>query len=73
LQQVLVKESRKYELGNPNPFLVAGEEEELASCGYKYRKWTLNADEGLDVVSGAGKVVEGMEISHEEEEQLMGQ
>jgi len=50
-QQVLIKDAKKYELGpNPNPFLVPGEEEELTSSGYRYRKWTLNADEGLDVV-----------------------
>jgi hypothetical protein len=35
---------------NPNPF--ADGDGELASCAYKYRKWTLNAEEGLDVVGG---------------------
>ena len=64
---MLIKDARKYELGpNPNPFLVPGEEEELTSSGYRYRKWTLNADEGLDVVSlgggaaGAEAVVTGL-------------
>ncbi|GBG00453.1 eukaryotic translation initiation factor 3 subunit D-like [Raphidocelis subcapitata] len=39
-QQLLAKDGGKHELGAPNPF--AGEEgEDLASAGYRYRKWTL--------------------------------
>jgi len=46
-QQLLVKDGR-HDLGAANPF--AGEEgEELASAGYRYRKWALGP-KGLDIV-----------------------
>lgn len=49
-QQALIKESRKYDLGKPNPFATPGEQEELASFGYRYRKFALNPDDNLDVI-----------------------
>lgn len=48
--QVLEKGGKRMSFQNPNPF--ADGDGELASCAYKYRKWTLNAEEGLDVVGG---------------------
>lgn len=46
-QQLLLKDGTKHELGGANPF--AGEEgEDLASAGYRYRKWQLAP--GLDIV-----------------------
>ena len=42
-----LQDGTKHELGGPNPF--AGEEgEELASAGYRYRKWELK--KGMDIV-----------------------
>ncbi|KAI8464165.1 MAG: eukaryotic translation initiation factor 3, subunit 7 [Monoraphidium minutum] len=46
-QQLLLKDGNRHELGAANPF--AGDEgEELASAGYRYRKWALGP--GLDIV-----------------------
>ncbi|KAF6253322.1 eukaryotic translation initiation factor 3, subunit 7 [Scenedesmus sp. NREL 46B-D3] len=47
-QQLLVKGGEKFNLGNSNPFGDGGEE--LASVGYKYRRWALNAEAGIDIV-----------------------
>lgn len=48
--QLLLKEGEKYKFGEKNPFASPDEDEELASCGYRYRKWVLNPDEQVDVV-----------------------
>lgn len=47
-QQLLVKAGDKFNLGNNNPF--GDGREELASVGYKYRRWALNAEAGIDIV-----------------------
>ncbi|KAF8066359.1 EIF3D [Scenedesmus sp. PABB004] len=47
-QQLLAHDGNKFSLGNPNPF--AGQGEELASVGYKYRRWSLNPEAGVDIV-----------------------
>lgn len=36
-------------MAEPHPF-PASAGEELASSAYRYRKWSLNAEEGLDIV-----------------------
>ncbi|XP_021721567.1 eukaryotic translation initiation factor 3 subunit D-like [Chenopodium quinoa] len=41
-QQVLVKEGKKVSFEEPNPF--ANEGEEVASAGYRYRRWKLDND-----------------------------
>lgn len=46
-QQLILKDGNRHDLGQANPF--AGEEgEDLASAGYRYRKWQLAP--GLDIV-----------------------
>ncbi len=47
-QQVLVKGGEKLRFESPNPF--ASEEDELASCAYRYRKWCLNEEEGVEII-----------------------
>eukprot|EP00879_Flechtneria_rotunda_P015744 GHRR01016466.1.p2 GENE.GHRR01016466.1~~GHRR01016466.1.p2 ORF type:complete len:303 (+),score=122.53 GHRR01016466.1:683-1591(+) len=49
-QQLLVKSGNKHNLGKPNPFASSGEREELASVGYRYRRWTLNPEDHVDIV-----------------------
>lgn len=38
----------RHSLGKPNPF--AGGGEELASVGYRYRRWKLNPDDDTDII-----------------------
>lgn len=45
-KQVL-KSGEKHKLEHPNPFITEEEEGEVASVGYRYRKWDL----GNDIVS----------------------
>ncbi|GAX73308.1 hypothetical protein CEUSTIGMA_g762.t1 [Chlamydomonas eustigma] len=47
-QQVLVKNGEKLRFESPNPF--ASDEEELASCAYRYRKWRINEDDEVDII-----------------------
>lgn len=47
-QQVLVKGGDKLRFESPNPFV--SDEEELASCAYRYRKWRLNEEEEVDII-----------------------
>ncbi|XP_076927359.1 eukaryotic translation initiation factor 3 subunit D-like [Bidens hawaiensis] len=46
-QQVLVRDGNKVSFDEPNPF--AGEGEEVASVGYRYRRWKLDNDTNLVV------------------------
>ncbi|KAI3682930.1 hypothetical protein L1987_83320 [Smallanthus sonchifolius] len=46
-QQVLVRDGNKVSFEEPNPF--AGEGEEVASVGYRYRRWKLDNDTSLVV------------------------
>ncbi|KAD3337796.1 hypothetical protein R6Q59_027389 [Mikania micrantha] len=46
-QQVLVRDGNKLSFEEPNPF--AGEGEEVASVGYRYRRWKLDNDTNLVV------------------------
>lgn len=49
-QQVLKTGESRHSFGNPNPFISEEEEEEggeVASVGYKYRKWDLGEGIGL--------------------------
>jgi translation initiation factor 3 subunit D len=39
-QQVVTKDGKKYKFQEPNPF--AAQNQELASCAYRYRKWKLD-------------------------------
>eukprot|EP00850_Spirogloea_muscicola_P016839 SM000140S00588 [mRNA] locus=s140:76311:80526:- [translate_table: standard] len=41
-QQVLMKEGKKYQFKEPNPFAAEGED--VASIAYRYRKWKLDED-----------------------------
>ncbi|KAH7640001.1 hypothetical protein HUG17_4034 [Dermatophagoides farinae] len=47
-QQVLKKNGEKYNFENPNPFVAEDENVEVASVGYRYRKWNLG--EGVNLV-----------------------
>ncbi|GFN98297.1 eukaryotic translation initiation factor 3 subunit d [Plakobranchus ocellatus] len=43
-QQVLRMQEEKHEFEEANPFAQSGEESEVASVGYRYRKWDLGND-----------------------------
>ncbi|KAL3876087.1 hypothetical protein ACJMK2_033968 [Sinanodonta woodiana] len=43
-QQVLKMGEEKYEFDKPNPFVQEKEDSEVASVGYRYRKWKLGND-----------------------------
>nr|XP_027201269.1 eukaryotic translation initiation factor 3 subunit D-like isoform X2 [Dermatophagoides pteronyssinus] len=47
-QQVLKKNGEKYNFENPNPFVGDDENVEVASVGYRYRKWNLG--DGVNLV-----------------------
>lgn len=67
-QQVLVPNGEKYQMGEANPFVSPEDEEELASCAYRYRKWALNEEEGVDIVVRCE--LDGV-MSHKGEDQLL--
>ncbi|UXI14826.1 Serine/threonine-protein kinase [Sarcoptes scabiei] len=48
-QQVLKKNTDKYSFENPNPFVGEDENVEVASVGYRYRKWSLGENVSLVV------------------------
>jgi translation initiation factor 3 subunit D len=49
-QQVLgSRDSNKFSLGSPNPF-EGGPDEELASVGYRYRRWSLNPEDKVEIL-----------------------
>eukprot|EP00798_Chlamydomonas_sp_ICE-L_P031221 gene31221-6371_t len=68
-QQVLTKSGNKHKFDEPNPFVSPGDEEELASCAYKYRKWTLNEEGDIDIIIRCE--LEGAMVSAKGEEQLL--
>lgn len=47
-QQVLRMNEERHSFPEPNPFLVEGDETEVASIAYKYRKWDLG--EGVNII-----------------------
>lgn len=47
--QVLVKGGDKLEFDEPNPF-KGEEDEEVASKAYRYRRWTLNKEDDVDII-----------------------
>ncbi|GBM77848.1 Eukaryotic translation initiation factor 3 subunit D [Araneus ventricosus] len=47
-QQVLKMGEEKYSLENPNPFIQADEDGEVASVAYRYRMWDLG--DGVDLI-----------------------
>lgn len=49
-QQVLLKGGEKLKYDDSNPFASPEDEEDLASCAYRYRKWHLNEDESVDII-----------------------
>eukprot|EP00210_Caulerpa_lentillifera_P003179 g3038.t1 len=48
-QQVLRK-GKKYQFQRPNPFAKAGDQSELSSCAYRYRKLRLREEDALDII-----------------------
>ncbi|KAG2495959.1 hypothetical protein HYH03_005889 [Edaphochlamys debaryana] len=51
-QQALVKDGNRLDFGGPSPFASPADQSNLASCGYKYRKWRLapSGPEAADIV-----------------------
>ena len=47
-EKSLSKNEERYSFPEPNPFLVEGDESEVASIAYKYRKWDLG--EGVNII-----------------------
>ncbi|WFD33470.1 hypothetical protein MCUN1_000283 [Malassezia cuniculi] len=41
----VVDERKSFKFGEPNPFQTPGDEGQLASCGYRYRRFNLSTDE----------------------------
>lgn len=67
-QAVIIQGGEKYTMDEPNPFITPGEEEELASVAYRYRRWVLNEDEKVSIVVRCE--LDGV-ISNKGEDQLM--
>eukprot|EP00798_Chlamydomonas_sp_ICE-L_P017542 gene17542-23863_t len=68
-QQVLSKSGNKHKFADPNPFGSPEDDEELASCAYKYRKWTLNEEGEVDIIVRCE--LDGAMLSAKGEEQLL--
>lgn len=47
-QQILKQNDAKYSFENPNPFVSEDDDAEVASVGYRYRKWDLG--DGVELV-----------------------
>lgn len=46
-QQVLMRNSKRVKFENPNPFVTEDDDTEVASVGYRYRKWQLGPEINL--------------------------
>ena len=48
---MLVKDTGEmYKFEERNPFVSEESAEEVASCGYCYRRWTLNEEDKLSII-----------------------
>ncbi len=45
-----MRSGERLSFDEPNPFTGGDSSEEVASRAYRYRRWTLNKDEGVDIV-----------------------